>query len=119
MGPVGFFFRIIRCSLRSLSSSNRPTISVDPIALIFYHERQSIALELSMIGYLFNVHNDTQVEELGSMALDDDAAAIAFGKQVIRDLLDKDEEHCSGWTLEIAEGDRHVASIPFGADRIN
>ena len=72
-----------------------------------------------MIGYLFNLHNDTQVEELGSMALVDDAAALAFGKQVIRDLLDKDDEHCGGWTLEIIEGDRRVASIRFGAERIN
>ena len=70
-----------------------------------------------MIGYLFNLHNGTQVEELGSMALVDDAAALAFGKQVIRDLLDKDDEHCSGWTLEIIEGDRRVASIHFGAER--
>jgi hypothetical protein len=40
-------------------------------------------------------------------------------QEVIRDLLDKDEEHCSGWTLEITEGDRGVASIRFGAERIN
>jgi hypothetical protein len=72
-----------------------------------------------MIAYLFNLHNDTLVEELGSMALVDDDAALAFGKQVIRDLLDKDDEHYSGWTLEITEDDRRVASIGFGAERIN
>ena len=71
-----------------------------------------------MSGYLFNLHNDAQVEKLGSMALVDDDAALAF-KQVIRDLLDKDNERYSGWTLEIAEGDRRVASIGFGAERIN
>jgi hypothetical protein len=72
-----------------------------------------------MIGYQFSLHADTRVEELGSVALVDDAEARAFGKQVIRDLLDHDDEHCSGWTLEIIEGDRHVASIPFGAERRN
>ena len=72
-----------------------------------------------MSGYLFNLHNDAQVEKLGSMALVDDDAALAFGKQVIRDLLDKDKERYSGWTLEITEGDRRVASIGFGAERID
>jgi hypothetical protein len=72
-----------------------------------------------MIGYQFNLHDDTQVEELGSMALVDDDAALAFGKQVIRDLLDKDDDHCSGWTLEIIDSDRRIASIRFGAERIN
>jgi hypothetical protein len=71
-----------------------------------------------MIGYQFNLHTDTRVEELGSMALVDDAEARAFGKQVIEDLLDEDDGHCSGWTLEITEGDRRVASIRFGAERI-
>jgi hypothetical protein len=69
-----------------------------------------------MIGYLFSLHNDTQVEKLGSMALYDDDAALAFGKQIIQDLLSKDDEHYSGWTVEITEGDRRVAAIPFGAD---
>jgi hypothetical protein len=72
-----------------------------------------------MIGYQFNLHNDTRVEELGSMALVGDDEALAFGKQVIRDLLDMDGEHYSDWTLEITEGDRRVASIRFGAERIN
>ena len=72
-----------------------------------------------MIGYQFSLHTDTEVEELGSMALVDDAEALAFGKQVIRDLLDKDDDHCSGWTLEIIDGDRRIASIRFGAERIN
>jgi hypothetical protein len=64
-----------------------------------------------MIGYQFNLHTDTRVEELGSMALVDDAEARAFGKQVIEDLLRKDDEHCSGWTLEITEGDRRVPAF--------
>jgi hypothetical protein len=72
-----------------------------------------------MISYQFNLHNDTRVEELGSMTLVDDDAALAFGKQVIRDLLDNDNEHYSGSTLEITEDERRVASIGFGAERIN
>jgi hypothetical protein len=71
-----------------------------------------------MIGYQFSLHTDALVEELGSMALVDDAEALALGKQVIRDLLDEDDEQCSGWTLEIIEGDRRVASIRFGAERV-
>jgi len=66
-----------------------------------------------MIGYQFNLHDDTRHEELGSVALVDDDAAIAFGKRVIRDLLRKDDEHLHGWTMEIAAGERSVASIRF------
>jgi hypothetical protein len=72
-----------------------------------------------MISYQFNLHNYTRVEELGCMMLVDDDAALAFGKQVIRDLLDNDDEHYIGWTLEITEDERRVASIGFGAKRIN
>ena len=52
------------------------------------------------------------------MLVDDDAA-LAFGKQVIRDSLDKDDEHYIDWTLEITEDERRVASIGFGVKRIN
>ena len=34
-----------------------------------------------MIGYQFSLHTDTEVEELGPMALVDDADALAFGKR--------------------------------------
>jgi hypothetical protein len=33
-----------------------------------------------MIGYQFSLHTDTEVEELGSMALVDDAEALAFAR---------------------------------------
>ena len=66
-----------------------------------------------MIAYQFNLHDDTRHEELGSMALVDDDAALAFGRQVIRDLLRKDDEHLHGWTMEITDDERSVASIRF------
>jgi len=49
------------------------------------------------------------------MALADDGKALAFGKQVIRDLVRDGAEQYAGWTMNVAEDERAVASIPFDA----
>lgn len=47
------------------------------------------------------------------MELRDDVEARAFGNQVIRDLIGTRAEHYFGWTLDIAEGERALPSVPF------
>jgi hypothetical protein len=68
-----------------------------------------------MRAYSFVVRNSdaTEIEELGGMGLADDGKALTFGKQVIRDLMREGAEQYAGWTMEVAEGERAVASIPF------
>jgi hypothetical protein len=68
-----------------------------------------------MPAYSFVVRNNdaTEIEGLGGMALADDDMALAFGKQVIRDLMREDAEQYAGWTMNVAEDERAVASIPF------
>ena len=51
------------------------------------------------------------------MALSNDAAALAFGKQIIRDLMHSDSEQYTGWIMDITEGERSVVgSIRCGVD---
>jgi hypothetical protein len=68
-----------------------------------------------MPAYRFVVRNSnaTEIEGLGGMALADDGKALAFGKQVIRDLMREGAEQYAGWTMNVAEDERAVASIPF------
>jgi hypothetical protein len=67
-----------------------------------------------MPAYRFKIHNNgTESENLGAMGLADDAKAVAFGKYTIRDLMDGDAKHCTGWTMHITEGKRVVGSLPF------
>ena len=40
------------------------------------------------------------------MALSNDAAALAFGKQIIRDLMRSNSEQYTGWIINITEGIR-------------
>ena len=57
--------------------------------------------------------SNSKAEDLGSMEFRDDVEARAFGNQVIRDLIGTRAEHYYGWTLDIAEGERALPSIPF------
>ena len=57
--------------------------------------------------------SNSKAEDLGSMDFRDDVEARAFGNQVIRDLTGTRAEHHYGWTLDIAEGERGLPSIPF------
>ncbi len=65
--------------------------------------------------YHFTVDKSGEIEVLGGTPLLDDDAAIAFGKQVIRDLK-HDAKECAGWAMLITEGARTVAAIPFERD---
>jgi hypothetical protein len=69
-----------------------------------------------MLAYSFAVRNSaTEIEKLGSMELANDDAALAFGKRMIRDLMREGAEQYPRWTMDIAEDERAVASIPFDA----
>ena len=50
------------------------------------------------------------------MALSNDAAALAFGKQVIRDLMHSDAEQYTGWIMDIIERERSAGSIRCRVD---
>jgi hypothetical protein len=71
-----------------------------------------------MITYHFAVHSDTNVEDLGFMGLDGDDEAVGFGEQIIRELLIEDPGKYTGWSMEIDEGERFVATIAFDLDTI-
>jgi hypothetical protein len=65
--------------------------------------------------YHFAIHNSgATLESLGSSSLNDDSEALAFGKQVIRDLMGGGARQYSGWTMDITQGERAVGSVAFG-----
>ena len=67
-----------------------------------------------MPHYHFALQNSAErIEHLGSIELLGDPEADTFGKQVIRELLDKNPEQYARWTMEITEGQRLVHSILF------
>jgi hypothetical protein len=69
-----------------------------------------------MLAYSFAVRNGaTEIEKLGRVALANDDAALAFGRLMIRDLMREGAEQYAGWTMDVAEDERAVASIPFDA----
>jgi hypothetical protein len=66
-----------------------------------------------MAGYHFEIRSTKDTEDLGGMDLADDAEAVAFGKRIIRDLMDRAAEQYESWTMEIRESERVVRSLPF------
>jgi hypothetical protein len=56
--------------------------------------------------------SDSKAKDLGSMEFRDDVEARALGNRVIRDLIGMRTEHYYGWTLDIAEGERALPSMP-------
>jgi len=59
------------------------------------------------------VDDHARMEALGSLALADDGDALAFGEQVIRELMDENARRYDGWTMDITGGRRAVASLLF------
>jgi hypothetical protein len=43
----------------------------------------------------------------------DDYAALAFGNDVIRDILRENVDQHADWMMDIAEGERDVCSVAF------
>lgn len=67
-----------------------------------------------MAGYYFVIRSTKDTEDLGAMDFADDAEAVAFGKQIIRDLMDRAPKNYASWTMEIREGERTVRNVSFG-----
>lgn len=71
--------------------------------------------------YSFSIHNGngSTREELGSLSLADDSAALVFGNDVIRDMLPDTAMSYSGWMMDVVECSgparpaRAVCSIMF------
>jgi hypothetical protein len=62
----------------------------------------------------FSLHNEgRRIEDLGGVVLEDDTAAIAFSRRVIRELLHNNPEQHAPWTMNITEDERVVRSIPL------
>ena len=70
-----------------------------------------------MPAYSFVVRNNDAagIKALGGMARADEGKALAFGKQVVRDLMREGAEQYAGWAMNVAEDARAVAGIPFDA----
>ena len=66
------------------------------------------------VGYQYVIRSSDTVEALGTMPLKDDDQARLFGAGVIRDLIENAATRYAGYTMDIIQGERAVASIPFG-----
>jgi hypothetical protein len=64
--------------------------------------------------YYFDLQNGgNRLDALSGVTLADDGAALAFGKRLMRELLDRNPEQHARWTMEINEGERTVHRIPL------
>jgi hypothetical protein len=67
-----------------------------------------------MPAYRFSTRQGpADTEWLGAIELRDDAEALDFGKQLIRDIKCEETTRCLGWTLEIVEQRRAVGNVLF------
>jgi hypothetical protein len=67
-----------------------------------------------MPSYRFVMYsNDCRAEDLGSVERLDDVDARSFCDNLILDRMQTDPRFYAGWTMDIIEADRTVASIPF------
>jgi hypothetical protein len=65
--------------------------------------------------YRFSIHNadGSDREVTGRMVLVDDNAARAFGKAMIRDMMQDDNPRYAGWTMDVANVNRPICSLHF------
>ena len=70
-----------------------------------------------MPKYRFPVQNINRkiIVEAGAVELPDDVTARAFGQRIIEELNNGEAGEYFGWTLDIKDGDRLVAIIPFNS----
>jgi hypothetical protein len=54
-------------------------------------------------------------EELGDVALANDAAALRFGRRVVRELMYDNDRQPPGWFMVITQAKRAVGKIPLVA----
>jgi hypothetical protein len=67
--------------------------------------------------YRFAIHHGgAETEMLGTMGLRDDAEALAFATQIIRDMPDEDRAPGDSCSVGITHGERKVGCISCDAD---
>ena len=59
--------------------------------------------------------NRTIIADAGAVELPDDMTARAFGQRRIEELNSGEAGEYFGWTLDIKDGDRLLAMIPFNS----
>lgn len=64
-----------------------------------------------MRHYQFVLHNGDGIDELGSMTLADDGAAVAFGMGVLRDVTHGEADQLLNWPIKVSEGERVVGTV--------
>jgi hypothetical protein len=70
-----------------------------------------------MSYYRFIARDDAaRADELGGMLLADDDVALDFGAKIVRDLISEAPSKPVDWYLEVVNGNRAVATIPFKVD---
>jgi hypothetical protein len=69
----------------------------------------------AVLVYSFSIRNrdGSDREVLGFTDLLNDYAALAFGNDLIRDMLRNNVDQYAGWMMDIAEGERDVCSVTF------
>ena len=74
----------------------------------------TLCRQVQMPAYRFSTRQGpADTEWLGAIVLPDDAEALAFGRQLIRDFKREHAMQSVGWTLEIAEQRRTVGIVAF------
>ena len=68
-----------------------------------------------MPKYRFNVQDGVKYTDANGTVLPDDVAAIAEGARLARELKIDSEGETEGWSLQIKDGKRVVADIPFSS----
>jgi hypothetical protein len=66
-----------------------------------------------MALYHFIVHTSSRIDDPEGEAFPDDAAALAEGAQVASELKRDYGTESEDWAIEVLEGERLVALIPF------
>src|ERR1019366_7236844 len=77
---------------------------------ILTSQAQELRLSCLMLIYHFTIYNvdRSDREEAGRMALRDDNAARAFGKAIIRDIMNGNAVRYANWTMDISRGVRRA-----------
>ncbi len=66
------------------------------------------------VSYRFSIHSGNDIEAPGVMSPGNDDEARQFGAGVIRDLMENAATRYAAYTMDIVQGERTVANIPFG-----
>ncbi len=72
---------------------------------------------MSQYRYAIHTRAGRLIEELGDIALIDDAEAVEFGRRVVHDMVDDAPERHPLSVLSILQGSRTLTSLPLGRIR--